>query len=66
MPVPSGKRRAKPNKRTTRKMKAERSVKRRSAAAAALATPLYRKRVVRSAKAYSRKGRARAERVEEA
>jgi hypothetical protein len=47
-------------------MKAKRSVKRRSAAAAALATPLYRKRVVRSAKAYSRKGRARAARDEEA
>ena len=66
MPVPSGKRRAKPKKRTTRKMKAKRRVKRRSAAAAALATPLYRKRVVRSAKAYSRKARARAERDEEA
>jgi stalled ribosome alternative rescue factor ArfA len=47
-------------------MKAKRSVKRRSAAAAALATPLYRKRVVRSAKAYSRKGRARTARDEEA
>ena len=66
MPVPSGKHRAKPKKRTTRKMKAKRSVKRRSAAAAALATPVYRKRVARSAKAYSRKGRARAERDEEA
>ena len=66
MPVPSGKHRAKPKKRTTRKMKAKRSVKRRSAAAAALATPVYRKRVVRSAKAYSRKGKARAERDEEA
>jgi hypothetical protein len=43
-------------------MKAKRSVKRRSAAAAALGLPLYRKRVVRSAKAYSRKGRARASR----
>jgi hypothetical protein len=40
-------------------MKAKRIVKRRSAAAAALAGPLYRKRVVRSAKAYRRKGRAR-------
>ncbi len=65
VPVPSGKRRAKA-KRTARKMKAKRSVKRRSAAAAALATPLYRKRVVRSAKAYSRKGRARTARDEEA
>ncbi len=35
-------------------------MKRRSAAAAALATPVYRKRVVKSAKAYNRKGKARA------
>jgi hypothetical protein len=56
MPVPPGKR-AKANKRTGRKMKAKRSVKRRSAAAESLASPLYRKRVVRSAKTYSRKGR---------
>ena len=61
MPVPSGKRRARPKKRTGRKMKAKRIVKRRSAAAAALASPLYRKRVVRSAKAYNRKGRARSQ-----
>jgi len=40
-------------------MKAKRAVKRRSATAASLANPLYRKRVVRSAKTYSRKGRAR-------
>jgi stalled ribosome alternative rescue factor ArfA len=40
-------------------MKAKRTVKRRSATAASLASPLYRKRVVRSAKTYSRKGRAR-------
>ena len=40
-------------------MKVKKTVKRRSAAAAALAGPLYRKRVVRSAKAYSRKGSAR-------
>ena len=58
MPVTSGKHRAKP-KRTGRKTKAKRTVKRRSAAAAALASPLYRKRVVRSAKAYSRKSKAR-------
>jgi stalled ribosome alternative rescue factor ArfA len=32
-------------------------VKRRSAAAASLADPRYRKRVVKSAKAYSRKGK---------
>jgi hypothetical protein len=55
--TPNG--RARPKKRTSRKMKAKKTVKRRSAAAAALATPVYRKRVVRSAKAYSRKGRAR-------
>jgi stalled ribosome alternative rescue factor ArfA len=57
MPVPSGKRRARPGKRTGQKMKAKRTLKRRSAAAAALASPLYRKRVVRSAKAYRRKGK---------
>jgi stalled ribosome alternative rescue factor ArfA len=38
-------------------MKAKKTVKRRSAAAAALATPLYRKRVVRDARAYTRKGK---------
>jgi hypothetical protein len=37
----------------------KKTVKRRSAAAAALRSPLYRKRVVKSAKAYSRKGNAR-------
>ncbi|HKQ55855.1 MAG TPA: hypothetical protein VJT12_08175 [Methyloceanibacter sp.] len=47
-------------------MKAKRSVKRRSAAAAALGNPLYRKRVVRSAKTYRRKGRARLQRDDEA
>ena len=57
MAVTSGKRRTK--KRTGRKTKAKSTVKRRSAAAAALATPLYRKRVVRSAKSYSRKAKAR-------
>ncbi len=59
MPVTSGKRRARPKKRAGRKMKVKKTVKRRSAAAAALSSPLYRKRVVRSAKAYSRKGRTR-------
>jgi stalled ribosome alternative rescue factor ArfA len=59
MAVTSGKRRARPKKRAGRKMKVKKTVKRRSAAAAALAGPLYRKRVVRSAKAYSRKGSAR-------
>jgi hypothetical protein len=58
MAVTSKKGRAKASKRTG-KMKAKKSVKRRSAAAAALAAPLYRKRVVRSAKAYSRKRKAR-------
>jgi stalled ribosome alternative rescue factor ArfA len=47
--------RVKPKKRAGRKMKPKKTVKRRSAAAAALASPLYRKRVVRSTKAYSRK-----------
>jgi len=41
------------------KMKSKKTVKRRSAAAAALATPLFRKRLVKSAMAYSRKGKAR-------
>ena len=50
--------RVRPKKRGGRKMKPKKTVKRRSAAAAALAGPLYRKRVVRSAKAYSRKGTA--------
>ena len=54
-----GKGRAKPNKRTGGKMKAKKTVKRRSSAAAALATPVFRKRVVKSAKTYSRKRKAR-------
>ena len=54
------KRRAKPKKRAARKMKPKKTVKRRSAPAAALATPLYRKRVVKSAKAYTRKAKAQA------
>jgi hypothetical protein len=66
MAVTSKKGRARPKQRTGRKMKVKRTVKRRSAAAAALATPVYRKRVVRSAKAYSRKGKAqRREEAEE-
>lgn len=60
MAVTSRKGRAKPRKRASRRMKAKKTVKRRSAAAAALATPVYRKRVVKSAKAYSRKGKPRA------
>jgi stalled ribosome alternative rescue factor ArfA len=59
MAVTSRKRPARQKKRAGRKMKVKKTVKRRSAAAASLAGPLYRKRVVRSAKAYSRKGRAR-------
>jgi stalled ribosome alternative rescue factor ArfA len=58
MAVTSKKGRARPKQRTGRKMKAKKTVKRRSAAAAALATPLYRKRVVRDARAYTRKGKA--------
>lgn len=42
-------------------MKRKRTVKRRNAPAAALADPRYRKRVVRSAKAYSRKGKPKRE-----
>jgi hypothetical protein len=57
MAVTSKKGRAKARKRTGPNMKLKKAPKRRSAAAAALATPLYRKRVMRSAKAYSRKGR---------
>lgn len=59
MAVTSGKRRVGPKKRTGRKMKAKKTVRRRSATALALATPLYRKRVVKSAKTYSRKAKAR-------
>ncbi len=55
MPVTPHKARVRPKRKPGRKMKVKTSVKRRSAAAAALATPLYRKRVVKSAKAYSRK-----------
>jgi hypothetical protein len=50
--------RAKPNKRAGRSMKLKNTVKRRSAAAAALADARYRKRVVKSAKAYIRKAKA--------
>jgi stalled ribosome alternative rescue factor ArfA len=39
------------------KVTAKNPVKRRSASAAALAGPLYRKRVVKSAKTYRRKGK---------
>jgi hypothetical protein len=59
MAVTSRKGRAKPRKRASRRMKAKKTVKRRSAAAAALSIPVFRKRVVKSAKAYSRKSKAR-------
>ena len=61
MPVTSGKRRVSPKGRAGRTMKAKRTVKRRSAAAAALASPVYRKWVVKNAKAYRRKGKVRIE-----
>jgi hypothetical protein len=60
MPVTQDKARARPKRKPGRKMKVKTKVKRRSPAAAALATPLFRKRVVKSAKAYSRKGKPRA------
>jgi stalled ribosome alternative rescue factor ArfA len=60
MAVTSRKGPAKPKKRASRRMKVKKTVKRRSAAAAALATPVYRNRVVKSAKAYNRKGKAQA------
>jgi len=41
-------------------MKRKSTVKRRNAPAAALADPLYRKRVVKSARVYSRKDRVKA------
>jgi hypothetical protein len=45
-------------KRSGRGSKPKRTVKRRSASAASLADPRYRKRVVKNAKAYRRKGKA--------
>jgi len=48
--------RAKPKARAG-KAKPKRTVKRRNALAAALADPRYRKRVVKSAKTYSRKAK---------
>jgi stalled ribosome alternative rescue factor ArfA len=50
--------RAKLKQGSGRKAKPKRTVKRRSAAAAALADPRYRKRVVKTVKAYRRKGKA--------
>jgi hypothetical protein len=59
MAVTSRQGRASRSKNAGRKMKVKNPVKRRSAAAAALASPRYRKRVVKSAKAYSRKGKTK-------
>ena len=50
-----GKGRGKAKRRTIRAKKRKKVVKPRSAPAASLADPRYRKRVVKSAKAYSRK-----------
>jgi hypothetical protein len=52
-----GKGRAKKTRAGTMKQKS--TIKRRNAPAAALADPRYRKRVVKSAKVYSRKDKAR-------
>jgi stalled ribosome alternative rescue factor ArfA len=60
MPVIQHKGRARPTRKPGGKRKVKTKVKRRSASAAALATPLFRKRVVKSAKAYSRKRKTRA------
>jgi hypothetical protein len=49
--------RARPKKRAGRSMKLKNPVKPRSASAAALADARYRKRVVKSAKVYTRKGK---------
>lgn len=50
-----GKGRAKSKTRASRTMKSKKTVKLRNAPAKALADPRYRKRVVKSAKTYSRK-----------
>ncbi len=57
MAVTSKKGRNRSRRSARRKMKAKKTVKRRSAAAAALASPRYRKRVVKSTRVYSRKGK---------
>jgi hypothetical protein len=57
--------RGKAKKRTGRATKRKIVVKPRSAPAKALADPRYRKRVVKSAKAYSRKGKAGTEEDED-
>ncbi len=51
--ISQGKGQNKPKRAGT--MKRKKSVKRRNASAAALADPLYRSRVVKSAKTYNRK-----------
>jgi hypothetical protein len=52
-----GKGRGKAKRRTIRAKKRKKVVKPRSAPAASLADPRYRKRVVKSGKAYSRKAK---------
>lgn len=61
-----GKGRGKAKKRTVRAKKRKKMVKPRSAPAASLADPRYRKRVVKSAKAYRRKAKAKVEEDEDA
>jgi stalled ribosome alternative rescue factor ArfA len=51
------KRSAGQRRRRGRKMKPKKTVKRRNAPAASLTDPRYRRRVVKSAKTYSRKGK---------
>jgi hypothetical protein len=66
MPVTSeGKGRARSKTRAKLTMKPRKTVKSRNVAAAALADPRYRKRVVKSAKVYSRKGMTRPEEDED-
>jgi hypothetical protein len=60
-----GQGRARSKTRAGRTMKSKKTVKRRSAPAAALADPRYRKRVVKSVKTYSRKGKAPTEEDED-
>jgi hypothetical protein len=55
-----GKGRAKSKTQAKGTMKRKRTVKGRNAPAAALSDPRYRKRVVKSAKTYSRKGKVQA------
>ena len=60
-----GKGRGNAKKRTARAKKRKKVVKPRSAPAASLADPRYRKRVVKSAKAYRRKAKAKVEENED-